>query len=51
MTLQDFAAGHVKGALNLDSASFSNTEQVDKLIQQLEAKSQVRPLAHAHIHL
>jgi hypothetical protein len=40
--LQEFAAGHVKGALNLDSTAFSSPDLVDQLIQQLESKSQVR---------
>ena len=42
--LQEFEAGHIKGALNLDSAAFSNSGQVDKLIEQLQAKSQVGDL-------
>lgn len=38
---QEFASGHVKGALNLSSTAFSSTDAVDQLIQQLESKSQV----------
>lgn len=38
---QEFAAGHVKGALNLDSSAFSDTALVDKLVEQLIPKSQV----------
>lgn len=41
LTPQEFAAGHVKGAFNLDSTAFATPEVVDKLIAQLEAKSQV----------
>ena len=39
--VQEFAAGHVKGALNLDSTAFSDTALVDKLVEQLAPKSQV----------
>jgi len=39
--VQEYASGHIKGALNLDSTAFGNADQVDKLITQLAAKSQV----------
>eukprot|EP00878_Enallax_costatus_P004216 GHUV01004446.1.p1 GENE.GHUV01004446.1~~GHUV01004446.1.p1 ORF type:complete len:144 (+),score=47.69 GHUV01004446.1:100-531(+) len=38
---EEFAAGHVKGALNLDSSAFSDTALVDRLVEQLAPKSQV----------
>jgi hypothetical protein len=39
--LQEFSAGHVKGALNLDSTAFTDNALVDNLVEQLQAKSQV----------
>lgn len=41
MSLQEFAAGHIKGALNLDSSAFADSSLVDKLVEQLAPKSQV----------
>jgi 3-mercaptopyruvate sulfurtransferase SseA len=41
LLLQEFSAGHIKGALNLDSTAFTDKTLVDKLVEQLEAKSQV----------
>lgn len=39
---EEFSSGHVKGALNLDSTSFSDNSLIDKLVDQLQSKSQVR---------
>jgi hypothetical protein len=44
VVLQEFSSGHVKGALNLDSTAFSDNSLVDKLVEQLHAKSQVSTL-------
>lgn len=38
---EEFSSGHVKGALNLDSTSFSDNSLIDKLVDQLQSKSQV----------
>jgi hypothetical protein len=43
---QEFSAGHVKGALNLDSTAFSDNSLVDNLVEQLQAKSQVGTARH-----
>lgn len=46
IAFQDFAEGHVKGAINIPSERFRSDEQVDAALQSLAAAGKERIVVH-----